>query len=367
MENKLNILWLSPNLNHYKARFLNRFCQISPVDITVLAGSELKQEGHQQLHDVFLFQQVNLPVTKKQFSFKAIVYKKIYNLIKKKQFDYVLMPCEKKHLLIILFLFFFKFIFHYRLISYNHPIQKMQYPLSLRSKMEAFIFYFFYDRIIFYTEQSKNWSIKNHLLKSKKAFFVNNTLDTQSIWQNYQFKINKDKNKTILFIGRLTKVKWLEQLYQYYACLKETHKNIQLIIIGDGPESHVVKRFLEKDGSVEWVGAVVEEKKISVYMEKSHVVFIPGHSGLSIVHAFCYGKPYITSGTYPKHPPEFFYIEDGKNGLILKENFLINIERIEQLLYSDKIYCRYCQKAFETAQKLRIENWCDNFYQALTD
>jgi hypothetical protein len=33
------ILWLSPNFNHYKARFLNNFAKEDGIDLTILTGS----------------------------------------------------------------------------------------------------------------------------------------------------------------------------------------------------------------------------------------------------------------------------------------------------------------------------------------
>ena len=100
-------------------------------------------------------------------------------------------------------------------------------------------------------------------------------------------------------------------------------------------------------------------------MQISKIVFVPGHSGLSINHSFAYRKPYITLER-KSHPPEIEYIQNGKNGLILpandKEN---NIKKITKLLMDDTYYNQMSQAAYETAKKLTLENWVLNMKKAL--
>ena len=173
-----------------------------------------------------------------------------------------------------------------------------------------------YDRVIFYTEQAMDWAVDSNLLPKEKAFFASNTLDTDEIWEHYNFQINKSENKVILFIGRLIQSKRVDLIFTYYKELRKHLPELQLIIIGDGPEAPIVKSMINEDGSITWLGAVVDEGKIAYYMRRTHLVFIPGSSGLSIVHALCYGKPYAT--IQGKHGPEFAHLEDNVNGLVLE-------------------------------------------------
>ena len=45
----MKVLWLSPNFNHYKARFLNHLAQRKGIQLTVLAGSGRKGMGDQEI------------------------------------------------------------------------------------------------------------------------------------------------------------------------------------------------------------------------------------------------------------------------------------------------------------------------------
>ena len=46
-------------------------------------------------------------------------------------------------------------------------------------------------------------------------------------------------------------------------------------------------------------------------MRDCNLVFVIGHSGLSINHSFCYGRPYATIKSNSQ-PPEIDYIENGQ-------------------------------------------------------
>jgi len=44
----MKLLWLSPNLNHYKAKFLNHLTLDTDIDLTVLAGTGRKNMGDKE-------------------------------------------------------------------------------------------------------------------------------------------------------------------------------------------------------------------------------------------------------------------------------------------------------------------------------
>ena len=146
-----------------------------------------------------------------------------------------------------------------------------------------------------------------------------NTLDTEMIWNNYDFHITKTTAKKILFIGRLIPSKRIDLFIDYYKEIKKNIPNLETIIIGHGPDNYLVREAINEDPNIVWKGAITNEYKIAQEMIKSNIVFIPGLSGLSIVHAFCYGKPYITIKN-ENHGPEIDYLLHGENGFILSGN-----------------------------------------------
>jgi glycosyltransferase involved in cell wall biosynthesis len=148
----------------------------------------------------------------------------------------------------------------------------------------------------------------------------------------------------------LTANKGVESLFEYYAELRK--HGIGLVVIGDGPERDRVANAVSRYPEIEWLGATDDEGVIAEQMRRTHLVFVPGHSGLSIVHSFCYGKPYVTlAGRH--HPPEIDYLEDRGNGLLLAGDFRENVAAIVGLLEDEQAYEGYCRRAFAT-QRLSI-------------
>jgi len=359
------VLWIAPNLNHYKARFLNRLAQDGRLDLTVLAGGKMGQIGHRPDQGRSIFAKVEVKATKNNFHVRRETYTAIWKLLRETRFHTVLMPIEKKHLPLILFVFVLKFWFGFKLVSYNHPTTRTGSWNPAFDRIMTGFFFKLYDRIIFYTREGRDLAVDSGLLPSVKAFYANNTLDTAEIWANYSFEVNRSDPKVLLFIGRLIKNKRLGLLLKYFEELKSHLPGIRLIVIGDGPEAEIIKAAAEKDEAVTWLGAVVDEARIASVMRQVNAVFVPGWSGLSIVHAFCYGKPYIT--IKGPHPPEIDYLKDGRNGLILDGDLSRDARRIAELLTDKEKYEQVCRAAFQKAQELSVENWCARMKAALAD
>jgi glycosyltransferase involved in cell wall biosynthesis len=360
---KCSVLWIAPNLNHYKARFLNRLAEGGKLEMIVLAGSELKNIGHRSDEGNHVFSKVTVEATKSNFYARFDVYATILRLLRKTKFNFVLVPLEKKLIPLIIFVYLLKFKFCFKLFSVNHPIAQSRFLNPVFDRMLTKLLFTLYDLVGFYTEEGRDLAVNLKLLPYAKTFFANNTLDTREIWHNQAFEVNKTDPKVLLFIGRLIKSKRLDLLLRYFEELKARLPGTRLIVIGDGPEAGLIKAVIEKDKAVTWFGAVVDEAHIAAIMGQAHAVFVPGWSGLSIVHAFCYGKPYMT--IKGPHPPEISYLIDHQTGLILSGNIGDDCNMIASFLCNQAAYEEVCHNAFRKAKSLSVENWCEQIYKAL--
>jgi len=330
------VLWIAPNLNHYKVRFLNYLSKNGEVKLYVLAGAPMKDKGHGIDERNIFFSKITVQANKRNFHIHPTVYLTLIRLIFMKKFNVILMPIEKKFMPLIFFLFIIKKLLRFKLISYNHPLTRGGiFGLSL-NKFVTKLFFRLYDRIIFYTRQGRDWALELNLIPADKALFANNTLDTNEIWKYYNFEVNESEKKVILFIGRLVSNKRLDLLLKYHQKLKKKLVGSRLIIIGDGPKAEEVKNFTKADDSICWKGAIINEAEIARYMRQAHLILIPGWSGLSIVHAFCYGKPYAT--IVGSHPPEIDYLIDGLNGLLLSGKIGEDCDRLASFLLDSESY-----------------------------
>ncbi|CAB5154550.1 hypothetical protein D3OALGA1CA_4637 [Olavius algarvensis associated proteobacterium Delta 3] len=359
------LLWISPILNHYKAKSLSRLNEEAALDVIVLQGRPDTHLGH-SVSTEHGFKRYDVPATKKNFSLHPLTYITLLQIINRENPETVLMPLEKKNTTMILLLYILKGLLDFKLVTYNHP------PISGNTKPEpgADLFprfmFLLYDKVIFYTVEGMQRTVGSGLLPETKAAYANNTLDTRNIWKIHSFSVNTRDPKRLLFIGRLVPYRKVEDVVTYYTRLKALLPGLELVIIGDGPEAGKVKAIADSDPRVEWKGAVTDEAVIAQEMDRAHAVFMPGHSGLSIVHAFAYGKPYVTSATYPNHPPEVDYLLDGINGLLLKGPISHDVERIAAMLNDPEAYSRCCKAAYDKAKALAIDNWCAQILAAVT-
>ena len=274
--------------------------------------------------------------------------------------------CKKKNL--PLFLYTLRLRKKYqsvRLFSYNHAQLKSE--SSLFSFIDSRLTKYFnknLDRIIFYTQEACEKAIKNKWVDSNKAFWANNTIDNTEIEKYYNYQLPPEDNQTILFIGRLVPSKRISDLILYYNLLKQNNQNLKLEIIGDGPDSEIVEKAIKEDNSISWHGTLVDEADIAPIMERISLVFIPGLSGLSINHAFSYGKPYLTLKA-DKHGPEIDYLVDGKNGYILSNNLDEDISKITDLLDHRELLIRFSNNAKKTSEYLSVQNWVKQIKSSL--
>lgn len=361
-----NILWVTASLNHYKARFLNHLAKCSSIDLTILSGTGRQSMGDQELEGQWDFKHIKVTANKKKFGNS----KEVRTLLKRQfsKFDWVLIPAEKKNILLFFYAKYLQ-LFHKqtKIFSYNHPLLKSgNGKTTFLDKLVTKFYYRYYDRIIFYTEQSHDWAIMNKLIHSKKAFWANNTVDNTEIEKYYSFHLPPEEPQTILFIGRLISSKRIIDLITYYKALKQKHENLNLEIIGDGPDHGIVEKAVKEDTSITWHGTLVDEKYIAPIMMRTSLVFIPGLSGLSINHAFAYGKPYLTLKN-DSHGPEISYLKNGANGYILENNLEEDIKKIFQILEDRNLLERLCYSAKAESQLLSVNKWIQQIKLSLLD
>lgn len=360
----IKVLWCSPNLNHYKIGPLNHLASDPAIDLSVFVGETASETSEQNVHIEPCFKQIKVDVPKKDFGKSKLVKSKLKSIFS--EFDWIMIPVEKKN--ILLFLYALKLRKHHknvRLFSYNHPVLKSGHGRI--TPLDRWLTKFYYkrlDRVVFYTEQGCQWAISHRYVQSSKAFWANNTIDSSEIEKHYAFQYPPENQINILYIGRLSQRKRIPDLIAYHKQLKQIIPNLRLEIVGIGPESHLVTTAAASDESILWHGEVVQESEIAPIMKRAALVFVPGHTGLAVNHAFAYGRPFITLEG-PSHAPEVDYIDHGNNGYILDADMQANITTIKTLLTNKNTLERFCDSAKAKGVHLKIQNWVDQMKQNL--
>jgi phosphatidylinositol alpha-mannosyltransferase len=116
-------------------------------------------------------------------------------------------------------------------------------------------------------------------------------------------KYAEGKIRTILYVGRLEKRKGVAYLLPAYQELLKTHKNVRLVIVGDGDKRKILEQYVEKHSlpRVEFLGFVSEEDKLRLL--RSADLFVSpalfGESfGIVLLEAMAMGLP-LVAGSNP--------------------------------------------------------------------
>lgn len=145
------------------------------------------------------------------------------------------------------------------------------------------------------------------------------------------FRLHNGLNgPSLLFVSRLETENRLDLLLRAASKLKEVFPRLRVVIIGDGPaRSELVElsHRLGLDSSVSWIGACYDEMKLAPWFLTSDLLVYPANAGLSILHAFGYGLPVVTSDRLEAQAPEVRAIEHLHNGVLYRHGDLDDLTR----------------------------------------
>jgi glycosyltransferase involved in cell wall biosynthesis len=219
------------------------------------------------------------------------------------------------------------------------------------------IFFNLGDGVLLYGNYAKHLMIKEGF-KSDKLHVIYNSL-------NYEEQLNvrnklkasriytdyfKNENPTIIFIGRLTKIKKLEQIIAAKQLLDSQNKFINIVFIGDGEEKEQLKNFVSKNAlnNIWFYGASYNETEIGNLIFNADICVSPGNVGLTAMHALVYGTPVITNDDFSSQMPEFEAVEKGVTGDFFEKNNLNSLSNtIENWLLHHKNRKFIRNKCFE--------------------
>lgn len=109
-----------------------------------------------------------------------------------------------------------------------------------------------------------------------------------------------ERKKTILFVGRLLKIKNVKTLLQAFESISHEFKEWKLHIVGKGPEENEIKKWIidhHLQNSVELLGSKQPQDLISLY-QSSGLFVLPSYSepwGLVVNEAMASGMPCVIS------------------------------------------------------------------------
>lgn len=171
-------------------------------------------------------------------------------------------------------------------------------------------------------------------------------------------KRSKGSAKRIVFVGALVKQKGVDLLLNACKLLEEDKREVELYIVGDGPERKNLERLASKLGlkNVTFTGYV--DDLDTVFTTESTLV-LPSREegfGITILEAMARGIPVIASNT--GGIPEI--ISEGVNGLLFEREDVGQLYRsIVTLLEDESFRKKLIDEGLKTVKKFSWEKMVD--------
>jgi glycosyltransferase involved in cell wall biosynthesis len=192
-------------------------------------------------------------------------------------------------------------------------------PTLVGGIAEPFIFKFFYKKVPFLTvSNSTKTELKEIGIPEKNITVINNGVVIEKVKN-----IKKEKVKTVIFLGALTKDKGIENALEVFKMIFREENNCNFWVVGKGEKEYTKKliNYANKNGlknKIRFWGFVDNKKKFEL-LKRAHVLLntsVREGWGLVVIEAAAMGTPTIAFDV----PGLRDSIINDKTGIIIANN-----------------------------------------------
>jgi len=159
----------------------------------------------------------------------------------------------------------------------------------------------------------------------------------------------------VLFVSRLFRENRVDMLLDTTKRLVEQGAAVVSVIVGEGSEKAALEERAKELGieeSVRFLGAIYGEDELAPWFVLADVFCYPANIGLSILHAFGYGLPVVTSDRTEAQNPEIEALRPGENGLVYRDGDVEDLTAtLRRLLRDDDLRERLGEEALRTVEE----------------
>lgn len=131
-----------------------------------------------------------------------------------------------------------------------------------------------------------------------------------------------DPAETVIYVSRLEPSNRVELLIEALQRVRQSRPETRLVIVGDGPEraglADHARQLCQQDRII-FTGAIYDNEQLAPWMLSATLFAYPVNIGLSLLHAFGYGLPVVTSNNLARQNPEIEAFIDGETGLFYRD------------------------------------------------
>jgi glycosyltransferase involved in cell wall biosynthesis len=240
------------------------------------------------------------------------------------------------------------------------------------------------DAVLLYSRTVADILIREHGYEPERVFVAQNAIDQMPIalesehWRqdevgltHFREKWGLNPARTIIFVSRLEADNNIEMLIQALGLLRVTYPDAKLVIIGDGSVKQDLETLVFETGQKEAViftGAIYDDQALAPWMLCSTLFCYPVNIGLSILHAFGYGLPVVTSDNIGRHNPEIEALIPGENGLFYRDGDVADMaSQWKRIIENPGLRERLSTNARkQVTEKYTLENMVNGFLELLS-
>jgi glycosyltransferase involved in cell wall biosynthesis len=330
---KKKILYFTNIFPHYRLAIWKGLLNSKAFDLEIYFSQKNPLGIHSpELKDIFTNNEISkLHLIKNYWVKKKVLIwqSKIIKTALFSEFDYLLLLGEMNVVSSWISIFIAKLrgkkIFMWSHGIYGNESFSKKYLRLLYLKQSDFIF--------LYENRAKSLLQQNGFNETSLAV-VYNSLNYDLFERLYKGLLNTDKNEfitffkdnslpTIIFIGRLTKIKRLPVLIEAVRKLNQIKIRYNLLIVGSGEDQTYLENTynsIVEEGLLHFYGNCFDENKTSELIYHSDLCVSPGNIGLTAIHSLSYGTPVASHSNFNNQMPEVEAIIDGENGFLFEEN-----------------------------------------------
>ena len=170
--------------------------------------------------------------------------------------------------------------------------------------------------------------------------------------------------KVGLFCGRMYPLKRLNVMVDVARKVQESLPSFHMIFAGAGPDQHIAEEAAEQFEYMHYTGPLLGEAKEAIFSLADTIIF-PGAVGLGIVDAFHYRVPPIIA-QLDSHGPEFAYLEDGMNGLLVDADVDELSSGIMRVLSDENFHAHLVEGCKDSSKRITIDEMAFRFANGIS-
>lgn len=188
----------------------------------------------------------------------------------------------------------------------------------------------------------------------------------------FQAEWKVEPERTVIFVSRLEPSNRADLLIDALASIRRLKPDVKLVIVGSGPdmarlEAHAKR--LNQERNVIFTGAIYEESLLAPWMLSATLFSYPVNIGLSLLHAFGYGLPVVTSDNVGKQNPEIEAFVNEQTGLFYRDGDVEDMAHQWNRIMDDKaLRARMSSRAIaQVVEKYNLDRMIQGFVNVVSN